>query len=156
MKPTNRIVVALVRKTQPNRLPGIARLRPWLAITFISAMLFAAAGCAGIPTSLADEGHGKRAWVATWGASPSATLAAGLKNQTLRLIVHTSIGSDRVRVRFSNALSMQSVTIGAAHIALQSTDASITPGTDRALTFSAAPSFTIPPNALVFKRSGRA
>jgi hypothetical protein len=130
-------------------LPAIAPLRRWPALTIIAAMLLAAACRAAIPTTFAEEGRGERPWVATWGASPSATLTAGFNNQTLRLIVHTSIGGDRVQVRFSNALGTQSVTIGAAHIALQSTDASIVPGTDRALTFSAAPSSTIPPNALV-------
>ena len=67
-------------------------------------------------------------WVATWGASPAPQLAdeaqmrtAKLEfdNQTLREIVHTSIGSDTVRVRLSNAYGKQTVEIGAAHIALR-------------------------------------
>lgn len=149
MKSTSQILVASGCNAKRNRLLANGPIRRWPALAVIAAMLLAAAGLAVIPTTFAEEGHGERHWVATWGASPSAILTAGFNNQTLRLIVHTSIGGERVRVRLSNALGTQSVTIGAAHIALQSTDASIVPGTDRALTFSGAPSFTIPPNALV-------
>ena len=40
-------------------------------------------------------------------------------NQTLRQIVHTSIGGSRARVVLSNAYGTAPVTIGAAHIALR-------------------------------------
>ena len=39
-------------------------------------------------------------------------------NQTLRQIVHTSIGGSRARVMLSNALGSAPLTIGAAYIAL--------------------------------------
>jgi lysophospholipase L1-like esterase len=97
-------------------------------------------------------------WVATWGASPAPQLpdesqmrSAKLEfnNQTLREIVHTSIGSDTVRVRLSNAYGHQTLEIGAAHIALRAKDSGISSGSDRALTFSGRSSVSIPPNALV-------
>ena len=40
-------------------------------------------------------------------------------NQTLRQIVHTSIGGDRVRVVLSNAFGTAPLEIGAADIALR-------------------------------------
>jgi lysophospholipase L1-like esterase len=52
------------------------------------------------------------------------------------MIVRTSIGGARVRVRLFNALGASSVAIGAAHIAVRGKDAAILPGSDRALTFS--------------------
>jgi lysophospholipase L1-like esterase len=96
-------------------------------------------------------------WVAAWGASPAPQLpddqmqAAHLRfeNQTLREIVRTSLGGDTVRVRLSNAYGKESVTIGAAHIALRANGAAIAAGSDRALTFSGRPSVAIPPDALV-------
>lgn len=97
-------------------------------------------------------------WVATWGASPAPQMAdeaqmrkANLiyKNQTLREIVHVSLGSDTVRVRLSNAYGKETVRIGAAHIALRTKGANIAAGSDRALTFSGRPGIAIPPNALV-------
>ena len=46
-------------------------------------------------------------------------------NQTLRQIVHTSIGGSRVRVVLSNAFGTAPLTIGAAHIALRDKDDAI-------------------------------
>lgn len=69
-------------------------------------------------------------------------------NQTLRMIVHTSIGGSRVRVQLSNVFSAGPLHIGSAHIALRAKDSAIVPGSDRALTFSGKPSFVIPPGAV--------
>src|SRR6476659_4391859 len=46
-------------------------------------------------------------------------------NQTLRQIVHTTIGGSKARVVLSNAYGTGPVTIGAAHIALRDTQAAI-------------------------------
>jgi lysophospholipase L1-like esterase len=70
-------------------------------------------------------------------------------NQTVREIVHVSIGGSLVRVRLSNAYGKEAVEIGAAHIALHEKGAAIAPGSDHVLTFSGRSSVTIPPNALV-------
>jgi lysophospholipase L1-like esterase len=58
------------------------------------------------------------------------------KNQTLRQIVHVSLGGDRVRVVVSNAFGTLPLEIGAAHVALREKDAAIQPKSDRPLTFS--------------------
>ena len=89
-----------------------------------------------------------RAWVATWGASP-ATSAESFDNTTLRQIVHTSVGGDRVRVWLSNAYGTKAVRIGAAHIALSGGTGAIVGESDRLLTFSGAPAIAIPPGAVV-------
>ncbi len=91
-------------------------------------------------------------WVVTWGASPAPQLAEGAlayHQQTLREIVHTSIGGDTVRVRLSNAYGKQTVEIGAVHIALRAKGAGIVPGSDRALTFGGRAAVAIPANAPV-------
>src|SRR5712692_3561356 len=107
-------------------------------------------------TSLA-MGAGPAHWVVTWGASPAPQLpsdeqmrAAKLEfaDQTLREIVHTSMGSNMARVRLSNAFGKQTVEIGAAHIALRGQGAGIVAGSDRVLTFSGRAAVSIPPNAL--------
>jgi lysophospholipase L1-like esterase len=59
------------------------------------------------------------------------------------MIVRTSIGGKRVRVRLFNALGTTSVAIGAAHIAVRAHDAAFVPGTDRALTFSGKAATTV-------------
>ncbi|HKT24147.1 MAG TPA: hypothetical protein VJR04_06060, partial [Terriglobales bacterium] len=71
------------------------------------------------------------------------------ENQTVREIVHTSIGGQSLRVRLSNAYGDGTIEIGAAHIALHADDSSIVPGSDHVLTFGGKPSISIPPNAPV-------
>jgi lysophospholipase L1-like esterase len=118
-------------------------------MTFL-ALCFAAvaAGAAGAPAA-----H----WVVSWGASPSPPrdaeqlrkLGLEFNNQTLREIVHLSIGGSAVRVRFSNLFGRQSLEIGSAHLALRTSDSAILPASDRTLTFGGAPGVSVPPNAFV-------
>jgi lysophospholipase L1-like esterase len=110
-------------------------------------------------------------WVGTWstsvvtrpqparpaaGESPAATTtpasgaqapALSLNNQTLREIVHVSIGGSRVRVVFGNEFGTAPLMIGAASIALRDKDAKIAANSGRALAFSGKPSVTIPAGA---------
>jgi lysophospholipase L1-like esterase len=71
------------------------------------------------------------------------------QNQTIREIVHTSIGGDTVRVRLSNAFGKKTVVVGAAHLALRAEGPAVTAASDRTLTFGGRKSVSIPPDALV-------
>ena len=92
-------------------------------------------------------------WIATWAAAPTgpaippAAAPREFANQTLRQIVHTSIGGDQLRVRLSNEFGTTPLVIGAARIARREMGSSIIAGTDRALTFGGQPSIVIPPGA---------
>ncbi len=116
------------------------------ALLLLGFVLFAA--------PLAARDH----WVATWAASPSPLMdEAALRkanlafdNQTIRQIVHTSIGGKSVRVRLSNAYGNQQVRIAAATIALRSSGSEIVPASTRTLTFSSRPAVTIPRDAIVW------
>lgn len=64
-------------------------------------------------------------WVGSWatavtGAEPSAThiSRAGFTNQSVRMMVHLSVGGEQVRVRLSNVFGEGAMTIGAATVAL--------------------------------------
>jgi len=101
-------------------------------------------------------------WVATWGASPAPQLTdeseirkahLEFSNQTLREIIHTSIGGGTVRVRLSNLFGKQTLEIGAVHVAVRSNGAEIDADTNRVLLFSGRATVTIPPNAIVFSDS---
>ena len=76
-------------------------------------------------------------------------VSQGFDNQTIRMIVHTSVGAHRARVRLSNEYGKDVLVIGAAHIALRAQEGAIVPASDHALTFSGKPSFTIPAGAEV-------
>ncbi|HXE65092.1 MAG TPA: SGNH/GDSL hydrolase family protein [Bryobacteraceae bacterium] len=74
---------------------------------------------------------------------------ASINDQTVRMVVHTSIGGRRVRVQLSNAAAASPLVIGSAHIAVRAKDSAIVAGTDRVLTFSAQPGCTIRPGVLM-------
>src|SRR5580704_1381826 len=105
-------------------------------------------------------GHGALAqthWVGTWGAAPSPQLQTAemesqklvFHDQTLREIVHVSIGGDTVRVRLSNSFGGEPVEIGAAHLAICASASVVNLATDRTLTFSGRPRVEIPAGAVV-------
>jgi lysophospholipase L1-like esterase len=87
-------------------------------------------------------------WVATWGAAPAgpppAASTTSLSNQTLRLIVHASVGGSRVRIRVSNEMGSTALNIGAARIALRSSGAALVAGSDRQLLFGGRATVAIP------------
>ena len=83
-------------------------------------------------------------------APPAAPAFTHFNNQTLRQIVHTSIGGPMVRVVLSNVYGTAPLTIGAAHVALRDTDSSIQTASGRPLTFSGRPTVAIPANAAVY------
>jgi lysophospholipase L1-like esterase len=121
-----------------------------VALLVLALVLFSLPVCA-------QKGWTNEHWVGTWSASPQGQFSfagrtmptEGFDNQTVRMIVHTSIGGRRARVRLSNAFGATPLVIGAARIAIRSTAGAIDPSSDRALTFSGKPSITIPPGALV-------
>ena len=81
--------------------------------------------------------------------SPIGPIPETFKNQTVRMVVRTSIGGRRVRVQLSNALGNPPLAIGTAHVAIRQKDAAVLPASDRVLTFGGRASLTIPPGALV-------
>lgn len=91
-------------------------------------------------------------WVATWGAAMVATKSGGaldFSGQTLRQIVHTSVGGEQTRVWFSNRFGTEPLLIGAAHIAGSAGGSALQPGSDHVLTFHRMASVTIPPGATI-------
>ena len=71
-------------------------------------------------------------WVDSWAASFLSTKVNGtvqstpsFNNQTFRLNVFSKLGGTRVRVKLTNKFATNTLTIGAVHIALRSTNNSI-------------------------------
>jgi lysophospholipase L1-like esterase len=112
----------------------------------------ALAAALALPTPLALAQTADR-WVASWGAAPAGPPPAAstmlLANQTLRQIVHASVGGSRARIRVSNEMGSAPLTIGAARIALRASGAALVAGTDRALLFGGRASVTIPAGGAV-------
>jgi lysophospholipase L1-like esterase len=93
-------------------------------------------------------------WVASWGASPQAPIAAnlsarGFAGQTVREIVYASAGGAMARVRLSNAFGRRPVRIAAASVAVQRRGAEVVAGTLRPLSFAGRRTVAIPAGATV-------
>ena len=77
------------------------------------------------------------------GGQPPVTVS----NQTLRQIVRTSIGGNRVRIVLSNVFGTAPIGIGAAHVAIREKDANVVAASTRPLRFAGNTSATILPGA---------
>jgi lysophospholipase L1-like esterase len=94
----------------------------------------------------------QKAWIGTWATSAQPFLPRALqtyRNQTLRLIVHTSAGGKKVRIKISNTYREKPLLIGAAHIARRASAAEIDASSDRILKFQGRTSTTVPAGAIV-------
>jgi len=114
----------------------------------------------GLPMGVAsaDAARPGTDWVSTWIAAPQPPLPSALDHyraQSLRLIVHVSVGGSQVRIRLSNLYGNVPLTIGAAHIAGRTSGADIDPALDRALTFGGRTSIVVPAHAMVLSDPAR-
>jgi len=89
-------------------------------------------------------------WTGSWAAPTSTYATVGpWTDRTLRLVVHTSAGGPRVRVRFDNTFASAPVRIGSATVAVQSAGATAS-GTPVPLTFGGAAGAELPAGAQAF------
>ena len=119
-------------KSLPKPMSRGPRAARWVTVVASSLLLAASAAAAG------------PAWVGSWAASPMpqdrSTFSAPphLSGQTLRQVVHLSVGGPALRVRLDN-------TFGNAPLVVRSASADGVP-----LTFDGRPGVTVPANALIW------
>ncbi len=92
-----------------------------------------------------------RVWIGTWATAAQPFIPKSLQtyhNQTLRLVVRTSAGGRKVRIKLSNVYGDKPLLIGAAHISRRASAADIDPASDRTLKFQSHASVTIPAGAM--------
>jgi lysophospholipase L1-like esterase len=131
--------------------PGRSRLaRAPLAV---AAILLASCASSSAHTRSSPNGDH---WVGTWACGPQLTESGnlppppGLSHNTLRQVVHVSIGGSQLRVRLSNAFGDGPVTMNQVHIAVSTGGSTIDASTDRRLAFSGSASVTIPAGRTVW------
>jgi lysophospholipase L1-like esterase len=142
-----------------------------VTLRWIPVLVLAQLGNLGL---IQAQPKGQQRWVATWAtaqtlvrpapARPPATPAAapagptttpqtvgarGFNNQTVRMMVRTSIGGRRLRVRLSNAFGGTAVVVGTAHLAIRGKESAIVPDSDRSLSFNGKPGCTIGPGVVL-------
>ncbi|MEX0617407.1 MAG: SGNH/GDSL hydrolase family protein [Pseudohongiellaceae bacterium] len=103
--------------------------------------------------SIAQPPQDDDRWVTTWSASPSSIPnddnASEVDNQTLRMIVHTSLGGEALRLRLSNTHGDQPLRIGSVTVALHDEGSRVQEDTSRKVTFSQNESISIARGAVV-------
>lgn len=142
------------QKRSPTATIGAYRKNPMQTRL---APLFLLLCCTGF--AVAQQDH----WIGTWGASPSPQLSSAemrkanleFDNQTIREIVHVSVGGETFRVRLSNAYGKSAAQLAAAHIALHDRGSAIVSGSDQALTFDGRGSVSIPSDAPILSDAVR-
>lgn len=89
-----------------------------------------------------------RHWVGAWTASPAPPAGLGLTvtNQTIRQIVHPSIGGRRLRIRLANTFGTAPLPIDAVAVA-RVRGGTVGAATNRLVTFDGAGATTIPVGA---------
>ncbi|MFC7528544.1 GDSL-type esterase/lipase family protein [Actinoplanes sp. GCM10030250] len=90
-----------------------------------------------------DEEPGAVPWVGTW-ATAVQPGGRAFERQTLRQIVHTSIGGGSARIRLSNAYGRNALTLTGVHLARSVRGDAVDAATGRSVTFGGADSVTIP------------
>ncbi|MFI7007635.1 SGNH/GDSL hydrolase family protein [Streptomyces sp. NPDC050145] len=89
-------------------------------------------------------------WTGTWAASTAGYTTVGpWADRTVRLVVHTSTGGPRVRIRLDNTFASTPVRIGSASVAVREAGAA-TRGAPVPLTFRGAPGTQLPAGAQAF------
>jgi len=119
----------------------------WASLS-ISAL--ALSGLATQAIAADNSPDSSRVWIGTWATAAQPFVSQSLQtyhNQTLRLIVHTSAGGHKVRIKISNIYGDKPLVIGVAHIARRASAADIDPASDRTLKFQSQTSVTIPAGA---------
>lgn len=81
--------------------------------------------------------------------SPVVPVPAGFENQSLRMIIRSSIGGTQLRLQFANTLGAAPTRLGAVRVALHAGDGRIDPASDREVTFNGAGTVVLRPGALV-------
>jgi lysophospholipase L1-like esterase len=103
---------------------------------------------------------------ATWAVSPQdyaevfpggglpAPMPMMFSNQSLRQIVHVSVGGSSPRVHLSNLFGTSPLALGGVHVALAGAGSSIVAGTDSELRFGGQTAVTIPPGQEIWSDPG--
>jgi lysophospholipase L1-like esterase len=119
--------------------------------------LCAVAFAAALPSGTATENKAEQHWIATWItanqdlSNPQMALVSNayhdlteFKNQTIREIIHTTIGGMAIRIRLDNTFGAHAVAFDAVFVGKQKQGASLLAGSKHAVTFGGANAVTIP------------
>ena len=112
------------------------------AVRFTLFVATALAVACSSPTAVAESPD--QHWITTWStANAEIPNPEAFNNQTIREVVHTTVGGGAVRIRLANSFTAQPVTFDAVYLGLQKSGASVVPGSNHKVTFGGKNSITI-------------
>jgi lysophospholipase L1-like esterase len=115
---------------------------------FPPSALFSLALAMGSLSILACGDDGQSRWVTTWiTANAASDRPATFSNQTIREVVHATIGGSAVRLRLSNTFGARAVRFDAVFIGLQEDGAAIVARSNHEVTFGGSRFVSIPEGA---------
>src|SRR6266852_5171596 len=128
------------------------------AVVFPMRLLFCLTLAMGCLSVSAPGDDGPQHWVTTWTTANAASdQPTVFSNQTIREIVHTTIGGSAVRIRLSNTFGTRAIRLDAVFIGLQKTGlqkvglpedgAALVPRSNHEVTFGGNRSIAIPEGA---------
>jgi lysophospholipase L1-like esterase len=141
-----------VRTRRNKRIAPTLRSVLWASLMIL---LLLGPGCSSEQAGATHDDPVGAYWVGTWSSGQQRPVPVffpgpySFHDETLRQIVHISIGGNRLRVRFSNSLGVKPLVIDAASIGIQEQGAEILPASLRELTFGGEPSVTVARGARV-------
>lgn len=103
-----------------------------------------------------EKQSSKDRWLTTWATAPQLVEPnnlppePGLAGNTLRQIVRVSVGGEKVRLRFSNRYSTDSLAVKSVSIAVPSDSCNVNASTIKSLTFDKKNDFKIAPGADIY------
>ncbi|WP_430785914.1 SGNH/GDSL hydrolase family protein [Actinoplanes sp. G11-F43] len=140
--------------------PGPSRWRGFHRAVTRRGLLLGGAGATVVMGTPGEAGQRETlshtpARVGTWAAAPTAVpngKTRTLADQTIRQVVHTSVGGDLPRLTLSNEYGAEPVRIGAASIAVRAgigESCDSVPGSTLPITFDGAGEVVVPPGRTV-------
>lgn len=108
------------------------------------------------PSRSLEKQSSKDRWLTTWATAPQLVEPnnlppePGLSGNTLRQIVRVSVGGEKVRLRFSNRYSTDSLAVKSVSIAVPSDSCNVNASTIKSLTFDKKNDFKIAPGADIY------
>ena len=136
--------------TIPKQWRSRSLIATGLLAAVVSSVLVASSS--GQAAEQGTAGHKRPAWVGTWATSVSRGNASGstfvgLNNQSVRMIVHTSVGGPKIRIRLTNLHGEKNIDIGRATVAKPNTAtpalSDVDPATITELKFSGSPTAVV-------------
>jgi lysophospholipase L1-like esterase len=107
------------------------------------------------PRALNEHQKARHQRVGTWCASPQSPAPEGLSQegfseQTLRLVVRTSVGGNDLRIRLANTFRDSPVTVGAVSVGVRNEKSALMSDSVQKVTFGGLSAVDIPPHGKAY------